>query len=102
MFLNNLGTQPLTLTHYAYALGDSGDDVPTWIPIHPSSSDPAIWILNEGFTAHLPPLGTVIQGGASVAVELGFKPENVGDFSLVLGVRADVSGEVWKVIVLAG
>ena len=102
MFINNLGKQSLQLTGYAYTLDELADSDPDWVEVHPSEDDSSIWILNDGFTAKLPPLGTVLEGGDSIAVELKFTASVVGDFSLVLGVQSNVGGDTYQFIVLAG
>ncbi|KAF8421833.1 WSC domain-containing protein [Tirmania nivea] len=101
MFINNLGKQSLQLTGYAYTLDELAND-PTWVDVQPSLNDSSVWILNDGFTAKLPPLSTVLQGGASIAVELRFTPSAIGDFSIVLGIKSSVGGNTYQVIVLAG
>jgi len=102
MFINNLGKQSLQLTGYAYTLDELADPDPAWVNVQPSANDSSVWILNDGFTAKLPPLGTELQGGASIAVELRFTPSAIGDFSLILGIKSNASGNTYKVIVLAG
>jgi len=102
MFINNLGRQSLRLTGYAYTLDELADSDPDWVDVQPSAGDSSVWILNDGFTAKLPPLGTVLEGGASIAVELRFTASAIGDFSLVLGIQSDVGGDTYQVIVLAG
>ncbi|KAF8437730.1 WSC domain-containing protein [Terfezia claveryi] len=99
MFINNLGKQSLELTGYAYTLDESDTD---WVDVQPPANDSSVWILNDGFTAKLPPLGTVLEGGASIAVELRFTASVIGDFSLLLGIKSNVSGNTYQVIVLAG
>lgn len=102
MFMNNLGKQPLKITGYAYTLDELADPNAGWVTIQPSPADPTVWTLGDGFTAKLPALGTVLQGGDSLAVQLSFNPSTVGDYSLIMGVQCDIGGPTYKTIVLAG
>lgn len=77
--LSNKGRSSLSITGYAYTQ-DELDDDPTYTDV--SFAGGAPYAIDEGFSSsNLPKIGTVIQGGGSIAVDAVFSPVNgVGDY----------------------
>lgn len=73
--ISNAGLGNLTILGYAYTQDDLDDDDIDYTNI--TFADDGSGPLGDGFVAqNLPPIGTVIAGGAQVSVESSFSPDN--------------------------
>lgn len=72
--ISNAGLSPLTILGYAYTTDELDDDD---VDYTNATATDGTYDLGVGFTSNnLPPVGTVIQGGGQVAVDLVFNPIN--------------------------
>ena len=81
--ISNAGLSPLTIRGYAYTTDDLDDDDVDYTNV--TASD-GTYDLGVGFSSeNLPPVGSVIQAGGQVAVDLVFNPINgVGAYQAYL------------------
>ena len=77
--ISNAGISPMTILGYAYTTDELDDDDIDYTNVTLTQSP---YVLGEGFSStNLPPVGTVIQGGAEISVDANFSPNEVGSYS---------------------